>query len=171
MIEGIFIVLVSWYLIQSQEQSAGAWWLSLNENEINGKQVGTSKADCSNGMTKCACNHQPQLLYLCHGGVKVRVVNGSNYLILETVWSKSDKGERDTDCGSALPPVCLYDWCTHKVLTSLGSNDDVFMWLYMWRTFLHTPLLFSCVLQQGVFEHFNWPIFNTYITEQVNALK
>ena len=32
MIEVIFIVSVSWYLILSQEQSAGAWWLSLNEN-------------------------------------------------------------------------------------------------------------------------------------------
>lgn len=124
MIEGIFIVSVSWYLILSQEQSAGAWWLSLNENEINGKQVGTSKADCSNSMTKCACNHQPQLLYLCHGEVEVRIVNGNNYLILETLWIKHMKeigyvvflGSRqllqghttDTVCGSASPPFSLY---------------------------------------------------------------
>lgn len=62
MIEDIFIVFILSYLIESQEQSAGAWWLSLNENEINGKQVGTWKADCSEGMTKWACNCQPQLL-------------------------------------------------------------------------------------------------------------
>lgn len=64
MTAGIFIISISWYLILSQEQNAGAWWLFLNENWINGKQVGTWKADCSDGMTKCARNFQFQLYSL-----------------------------------------------------------------------------------------------------------
>lgn len=55
--------------------------------------MGTSKADCSSGITKCACNRQPQLLCLCHGEEEVRLVNGNNYLILEMQCKKmKEKG-------------------------------------------------------------------------------
>lgn len=74
----------------------------LNENEINGKQVGTSKAVCCNSMTKCARNHQPQLLYLSHVEVDVGLVNESNWLTFEMLASKADEREKDLLCSSGV---------------------------------------------------------------------
>lgn len=38
-----FVVSISLYVPASQERRAGARWLSVNENEINGKQVAAWK--------------------------------------------------------------------------------------------------------------------------------
>lgn len=103
----------------SQQESAGVWWLSLNENEINGKQVGTSKADCSSDITKCARNRQPQLLCICHGEEEVWVVNPNNYLILEMQQEKLN--EKGTLCAP---------W--EQIRSLKGSNK----WLFSTSTFI-----------------------------------